>query len=192
MSLDLNVRLPEDWAVIPADGGTDAIDALMEPLAEANEAERRVVREYFDAVAQVLRDAGVLALATMLHYDDDPPSFAHATCAWALHTLDPDADRPYESLAAASPFEGMDRTVGPFSGAAGEGARSLTFRRATELTDEAGNWPYVLEVRYAVPAVPGVAILVHFESLTVLYADELEGLFDAIAAAAAVTESAPE
>lgn len=188
MGLNLTVRLPDDWAVIPADGGAEAIDALMEPLAEASESERRVVREYFGAVAQVLRETGVLALGTMLHYDENPPSFAHATCAWALHTLDAGADRPYEALAAASPFAGMDRTVTPFAG----GARSLTFRRATELTDDAGNWPYVLEVRYAVPGAGGVAILLHFESLTVLYADELEGLFDAIAATAAVTGSAPE
>lgn len=189
MSLNLTVSLPEDWAVIPADAQSEAIDALLEPLA-VDEEDRRVVREYVDAVAAVLRGAGVLALATVMHYDDDPPSFVQATCAWALHSLDPSADRPYEALVAASPFAGMDRAISPFPGkGGGDGARSLTFRRATEWTDDAGNWPYVLELRYAVPAVAGMAILLHFESLTVLYTEELEGLFDAIAATAAVMET---
>lgn len=189
MSMNLTVDLPEDWAVIPADGRSEAVDALLAPLAEADDASRRVVREYVEAVAEVLRGAGVLALAVMMHYDDDPPSLVQATCAWALQSLDPRAERPFEALVAASPFTAMDRTIGQFHGKGGDGARSLTFRRATELTDGAGRWPYILEARYAVPAVPGVAILLHFESLTVLYAEELEGLFDAIAATAAVRQA---
>lgn len=172
--------LPEDWAFIPADGGTPDLDALLAPLASHREA-LEAVRRYLEAVVESLRGSGIIALASFYRVDDSPLSLVQASCAIAAHPLEPGADDPYAALASASPFDAAERELTGFEGAAGSGARSVAFRAATELIDEVGAWPYVLEVRYAVPFADGVAAVVHFESLTPVYWAELVDLFDAIA-----------
>lgn len=186
--MELAIRFPDDWSFIPVEGGDAAIDEILAPLAGADEADLATVRKFFEAVTNRLRAGNILGLAAFAHTDDNPPSLVQATCLFALNALDPSAEHPFAALAAASPFEGMDVQTSEFHGAKGTGARAVTFRRATHLADETGAWPYVLEVRYALPASAQAALLLHFESFTVLYTDGLLRLFDAIAESADVID----
>jgi hypothetical protein len=62
--------------------------------------------------------------------------------------------------------------------------RSSAFRLAAELTDEEGLAPYAAEVRFAVPLGDDRIGILHFETLSLVYLEELEKLFDAIAGTA--------
>lgn len=186
MSVQLAIKFPEDWTFLPMAGGESTIEDIIAPL-DGSEGDLDTVRDFLAAVLARLRAGNVAAFAAFAHADDNPPSFVQATCLVAVDALDPTDENPYEALAAASPFEGMDVETIEFHGAKGIGVRAVTYRRATELADETGAWPYVLEARYALPGSGQAALLLHFESYTILYADGLLRLFDAIAESAVVT-----
>jgi hypothetical protein len=64
----------------------------------------------------------------------------------------------------------------------GPAARSSAIRFAEELVDDDGYAPYAAEIRFAFPIDNRLVGVLHFDTLTLVYLEDLEELFDAIAA----------
>ena len=173
--------VPPGWFIIRAQDDPAVSAELLAQIPWSDDQERDRFKAYLDELGAVLRASGVDALAAMAVPDGDA-SLVQAACAVTSVPYDESDPSALAALAATSPFGDGEVDVVPHQTRLGMGARASRYRPGRELTDRTGHWPYVREVRYALPIAEGVAVLLHCETLSVVYAEELDGVFDAIAA----------
>jgi hypothetical protein len=73
----------------------------------------------------------------------------------------------------------------------GNTVRSSAVRWAGELVDATGLAPFVAECRYVFAAGDDQVGILHFETDTIVYLDELAPMFDAIAATVQLRQTLP-
>jgi len=173
--------VPPGWFIIRAEDDPAAIGEFLDQIPWRDDQGRDQFKTYLDELGAVLQAAGVNALAAMAVLDGDA-GLVQAACAVTSVPYDESDPGALAALAATSPFGDGEVDIVPHQTSLGMGARASRYRPGRELTDRTGHWPYVREVRYALPIAEGVAALLHCETLSVVYAEELDGVFDAIAA----------
>ena len=95
-------------------------------------------------------------------------------------------DAELRLVAESGRHRGLERDTVDVELSVGHGVRSSAFRFAAELLDDLTIAPYTAEVRFALP-LPGNRIgVLHFETLSLTFFEELECLFDMIAGTARV------
>jgi hypothetical protein len=182
----LYVDFPEDWAVLPVRaGGSDAVGELTSGLDELGEPAQRRAGELLSSLLPELSKLGVDGFAS-LAMSDEGGTLVEAVCAIGV-VPGPINEAGLRSIAEGGLHPGLERETTVVALPAGSAVRSSAFRFAEELADEEGLAPYAAEVRFAVPLGDGDRIgILHFETLSLVYLEELEELFDAIAETARV------
>ena len=88
------------------------------------------------------------------------------------------------ALAEGGLHVGLERDTSTVRLPVGPAFRSSAFRFDEELLDDVGRAPYAFEVRFVFPLPGHRAGVLHFETTSLSYLDDLESLFDAIAGTA--------
>lgn len=178
---DLQLDFPPPWAVLPTRAGSaETTAALTDGMAELGREARAATERYFDALLPTLRELGIDGFATLAIPDEQDDSLVQAFCAVGMIPADGTAPR---EVAEGGLHPGLERRTTNVELPIGLAVRSSAVRLAEELADEKGWAPYAAEVRYAVPLDDRIAVL-HFETMSLVYREELEALFDAIAGTA--------
>jgi len=184
----LDVRFPTAWAVMPCTGGSqqNALEQLGAALAEFGADVEDIGNQYLRALTDGLAEVGVSGVAALMLVNEDGTESVRAICAIGTMRAPEMSPSGLEGvlaeIAEAGPHPGLDRQTSRVTLAVGDTVRSSAMRRADELVDASGLAPFVAECRYVFAAgVEHVGIL-HFETDTVVYLDDLEPMFDAIAA----------
>jgi hypothetical protein len=179
----LHVDFPENWAVLPVrSGGADVVHELTVGLDELGEPTRRRAGELLSGLLPELSKLGVDGFAS-LTMSDEGGTLVEAVCAVGVVPC-PVSDAGLRSIAEGGLHPGLERDTTIVTLPVGSAVRSTAFRLAAELTDEEGLAPYAAEVRFAVPLGDDRIGVLHFETLSLVYLEELEKLFDAIAGTA--------
>ncbi|MGZ4531125.1 MAG: hypothetical protein ACXVXP_02105 [Mycobacteriaceae bacterium] len=84
-------------------------------------------------------------------------------------------------VAEAGPHPGQERQTSEVRLAVGDTVRSSAVRWAGEFSDASGVAPFIAECRYVFAVGDEQVGILHFETDTVVYLDDLEPMFDAIA-----------
>jgi hypothetical protein len=188
----LQVTFPERWAVLRRgpDGRVTA-EELVAGMAELGEDTQDAARAYFDALIPALDQAGIEALASLVVRTPEPPTTVQAHCALAVLSRDGSGeDDLLRAVAEGGPHPGLERETWEVELPAGPAVRSFAFRHATELVDADGVAPYAAEVRFAFPVHGDRVGVLHFETLSLVYLDQLTEMFDAIAGTTRIGEPA--
>jgi hypothetical protein len=182
----LQVTFPEPWAVLRrGEDGRSTAEELVSGMAELGEDTQDAARDYFGALIPVLDRAGIEALATLVVRTPEPPTTVQAHCALAVLGRDATGGRNLlRTVAESGPHPGLERETSEVDLPTGTGVRSFAFRHATELTDAEGVAPYAAEVRFAFPVDDDRVGVLHFETLSLVYLEQLTEMFDAIAGTA--------
>jgi hypothetical protein len=175
-----HLDFPEPWAILPVtDGEPAAVVDLVRGMGDLGREAQDATRAYLDALLPALTELGVDGFAS-LAVPDGESGLVQAFCAVGV-TAGPIGEDELRSIAEGGLHPGLDRTTTTVPLSLGTAVRSSAVRFAEELVDHDGLAPYVAEVRFAVP-LPGERIgVAHFETLSLVYLEELERLFDAIA-----------
>jgi len=187
MTRSATLVVPPGWFITRAQDDPAAIGDFLDQIPWSDDQGRDQFRTYLDELGAVLRASGVDALAATAVPDGDA-GLVQAACAVTSVPYDGSDPGALAALVATSPFGDGEVEVVAHRTSLGMGARASRYRPGRELTDRTGHWPYVREVRYALPVAEGVAVLLHCETLSVVYAEELDGVFDAIAARVTVDD----
>jgi len=182
----LQVQFPEPWAVLPAGArGVASAEALAPGLAELGpEAQAAVVRQ-LSTLARGLDDLEIDGLASLVVTDADSQTMVQAVCAMAVLASDEElTPAEVRRIAEAGPHPGGERETTDVQLPAGPAVRSAVVRHATELVDADGVAPFAAEVRYVLPVAEGKVGVLHFETLSLVYLEELTEMFDAVAGTA--------
>lgn len=179
----LLLDFPEPWAVLPvADGGPAAVEELVRGMGDLGPEAQDATRAYLEALLPALTELGVDGFASLAVPDGDS-GLVQAFCAVGV-AAGPAGEDELRSIAEGGLHPGLDRTTTTAPLPLGTAVRSSAIRFAEELVDHDGLAPYVAEVRFAVPLPEGRIGVLHFETLSLVYLEELERLFDAIAGTA--------
>jgi hypothetical protein len=182
----LQVDFPEPWAVLPSGArGVTAVETLAPELAELGpEAQEAVVRQ-LTTLARGLDDLEIDGLASLVITDEESQTLVQAVCAMAVLATDEKlTPEEVRRIAEAGPHPGGERQTTSVQLPAGPAVRSAAVRHAAELIDADGLAPFAAEVRYVVPVAEGRVGVLHFETLSLVYLEELTELFDAVAGTA--------
>ncbi|MGY1831651.1 hypothetical protein ACI8AA_14660 [Geodermatophilus sp. SYSU D01180] len=149
---------------------------------------RAAAQAYLDALLPLLHSGGVDSFASLVVQIPEVGHTVQAFCAVGVLGRDRTVDGEAEVrvLAETGLHPGLERETTPVDLPVGRGLRSAAFRHATELIDSEGVAPYAAEVRYVVPLDAERVAVLHFETLSLVYLDELTEMFDAIAGTARV------
>jgi hypothetical protein len=179
----LELDFPEPWAVLPVtDGGPEAINRLVSGLADVGPEAQEVTRQYLTGLLSSLTRVGIDGFASLTVPNGDS-GVIQAWCAVGVTTGSGTHDE-LTSIAEGGLHPGLDRTTTTVPLPLGAAVRSSAVRFAEDLADDDGLAPYVAEVRFAV-RLPGSTVgVLHFETLSLVYLEELERIFDAIAGTA--------
>jgi hypothetical protein len=178
----LQVDFPLPWAVLPTDAGsTETTAALVAGMGELSPEAGAATAEYFGALVPALRGLGIDGFASLVVPDEENDSLVQAFCA--VGTVAAGADLLRE-IAEAGLHPGLERETADVELPIGAAVRSSAVRLAEELADDEGWAPWAAEVRYAVPLGDDQVAVLHFETMSLVYREELENLFDAIAGSA--------
>ena len=188
MMTSLDVRFPKEWAVLPCTGGSqrEALEQLGVALAEFGVDAADAGNQYLRALTHGLAQVGVSGVAALMLVNEDGTESVRAVCAVGTMSASEmsasGVGGGLAEVAEAGPHPGLDRQTSQVTLAVGDAVRSSAIRWAGELSDASGLAPFVAECRYVFAAgVEQVGIL-HFETDTVVYLEELAPMFDAIAA----------
>jgi hypothetical protein len=184
----LDLTFPEEWATLPVrGGGPEAVRQLALGLHQVDASAERAIDSYLTALLPALEDLGIDAFASLAFPDEGSGGLVQAFCAVAVLKADTDDHDELWNVAEAGLHPGLERDTTAVSLPLGSAVRSSAFRFAEELLDEAGQAPYAFEVRFAFPLPQRRIGVLHFETLSLVYLEELEGLFDVIAGTIRVT-----
>ena len=182
----IQVRFPDGWAVLPVSSGSQAtVDDLVAGLAELGPEAQGAMSEYLHAVLPALADLGVDGFASLALQDADSGSLIEAFCAVGI-APGPVSEERLRSVAEGGLHPDLERDTTTFRLGLGTAVRSSAVRWAEELVDTDGVAPYAAEVRFACPLDDDRIGILHFETMALVYLEELEELFDAIAGTARV------
>lgn len=179
----LQLTFPDPWALLPV-RDRSAMAGLMADLEELGSGSREAFDSYLAAVLPLLADVGVDAFASLALPDEESDALIQAFCAIGVVPAVGDIDAELRVIAEGGLHPGLDRETTSIDLPVGPGVRSSAIRFAEELRDDDGFAPYAAEVRFAFRLGGGRIGVLHFETLSLVYLDELEHLFDAIAATA--------
>ena len=188
MTTSLDVRFPPEWAVLACSGESqrEALNWYGAALAELGVDVADAGNQYLRALTEGLAEVGVSGIAALMLVNEDGTESVRAVCAVgtmsAAGMSTSGGERMLAEVAEAGPHPGLDRQTSQVALAVGNTVRSSAIRWAGELRDASGLAPFVAECRYVFAAgVERVGIL-HFETDTVVYLEDLEPMFDEIAA----------
>lgn len=185
---ELRLSFPEGWSILTSETTVqDALEALLPETGEVAAELRAQLATALDRLLGLMRYGRVRALAAFHLVEHDPLAMMTATCAVTVEpvTVEPvdvDAADPLRTLAVVDAPRRMDAGhVIPFSPGALAGVRATLI---TPVPGETGQpWPMLGVARYALRVGPALAVLLHFETISLAYADDLLTMFDAIAGA---------
>jgi hypothetical protein len=180
----LRVDFPDQWAVLPtADTGGAAIERLVDGLGELGEDAQDAMGTYFRAVLPALSAVGVDGFASLALADDESGHLVQAFCAIGVEP-GPVTDERLRSIVEGGLHPDLERETSAVDLPVGPAIRSSAFRWADELVDSDGVAPYAAEVRFTFPLGGDRIGVLHFETVSLVYLEELTELFDAIAGTA--------
>lgn len=188
MVTSLDVCFPHQWAVLPCAGGSkkEALDQLNAALAELGIDAADAGGQYLRVLTDGLAEVGVSGVAALMLVNEDGTESVRAVCAVGTMSTSemstPGIDGVLTEVAEAGPHPGQDRHTSQVTLAVGDTVRSFAIRWAGELSDASGMAPFIAEWRYVFAAGDDQVGILHFETDTVVYLDDLEPMFDAIAA----------
>lgn len=182
----LEVNFPPAWATLPVrNGGPESVHELVSGLAEVGPEAQQAAEAFFTALLSTLDSWGISGFASLALPDEEIGGLVQAFCAIAVvptMTGQPEL----RTLAEAGPHPELERETRTVTLPLGTAVRSSALRFADELRDEDGAAPYSFELRFVVPLGADRAGILHFETLSLVYLEELERMFDSIAATARV------
>jgi hypothetical protein len=182
----LQLNFPEPWALLPvSDGGPAVVEELVAGMADVGPDAQDATRQYLTSLLRALTQTGVDGFASLTVPDGDS-GIVQAFCAVGV-TRGSGMHDELRTIAENGLHPGLDRTTTTVPLPLGAAVRSSAIRFADELVDDDGLAPYVAEVRFAVPLPDERIGVLHFETLSLVYLQELERLFDTIASTARVT-----
>lgn len=183
----LDVCFPKEWAVLPCTGRPqqEALDGFGAALAELGVDVADAGTQYLRALTDGLGEVGVSGVAALMLVNEDGTESVRAVCAVGTMStagMSTSAiDTVLTEVAEAGPHPGLERRTSEVALAVGDTVRSSAIRWAGELSDASGLAPFVAECRYVFAAGDEQVGILHFETDTVVYLDDLEPMFDAIA-----------
>ena len=178
----LQLDFPLPWAVLPTGAGSaETAAALTAGMGELSPEAQAATARYLGALVPALRDLGIDGFASLVIPDEESDSLVQAFCA--VGTVAAGTGSPRD-IAEAGPHPGLERDTTGVQLPIGDAVRSSAVRLAEELADDQGWAPYAAEVRYAVPLGDDRVAVLHFETMSLVYREELEDVFDAIAGSA--------
>ena len=182
----LQLDFPEEWAVLPVRAGGDlAVADVVAGLAELGPETQEATSEYLSALLPALAGLGVDGFASLVLPDTEANGLVQAFCAVGTET-GPASEERLRSIAEGGLHPDLERDTTTVRLPLGAAVRSSAVRWADELVDADGVAPYAAEVRFTF-ALDGDRVgILHFETLSLVYLEELERLFDAIAGTARV------
>ena len=182
MATVIDIPFPEAWAVLPTGSDSVAmIEALSGRLAESGADVQQYTGAYLTGLSDFLGAVGIGLFASLAVPCPEPNQSALAWCAVGVADAPARTSDDLRNLAADDPFGGLgDLEVGVVEGRSGPIGRCLRFRANPQLSDEDGYWPYSATVRYAVRLRDDIAVICHFETMSLGYLDVLVEHFDAL------------
>lgn len=183
----LTLTFPDPWATLPVDDdGPRTVRDLVAGMAELGDATQEAFDRYLMALLPALADLGVDGFASLALADEESEQLIEAFCAIAVVPSVGAGEPELRAIAEGGLHPGLERETTAIELPVGAGVRSSAIRFAEELRDDEGFAPYAAEVRFAFPLGGDRIGVLHFETLALVYLEELEHLFDAIAATANV------
>lgn len=183
----LQVRFPRLWASLPVrNGGPQSVHDLVLALAEVGPEAQEAAEAFFTALLSTLDSWGIAGFASLALPHEEVGGLVQAFCAIAVVPEETGDEMALRTLAEAGPHPGLERDTMTVTLPIGPAVRSSAIRFADELRDPDGLAPYAFELRFVVPLAPGRAGILHFETLSLVYLEQLEKLFDSIAGTARV------
>ena len=187
MVTSLDVRFPVEWAVLPCTGDSrqEILAGFHAAIGDLGNEAQAAADQYFQTLTDRLGGVGVSGIASLMIVDEEKGDSVRAVCA--VGTVDvSDLDELSSgdllvTVAESGPHPGLDRHTERTMIAGHDAVRSTATRWAGELADTAGWAPYVAEFRYVFPTGTGQLGILHFQTDTVVYLDDLASVFDAIA-----------
>jgi hypothetical protein len=179
---EFQLDFPVPWAVLPTGvGSAEATAALVEGMGELSPEAQTATAEYFGALVPALRELGIDGFASLVVPDEENGSLVQAFCAVGTAAAGTASPR---GIAEAGLHPGLQRDTTDVELPIGAAVRSSAVRLAEEFADDDGWAPYAAEVRYVLPLRNDRVAVLHFETMSLVYREELEDLFDAIAGSA--------
>jgi hypothetical protein len=183
----LAVRFPEEWATLSVrDRGQEEVRELVAGLAVVGPEAQAAADAFFGAVLPLLEGWGISAFASLALPDEESGGLVQAMCAIAVVSSATDAT-DLRAIAESGPHPGLERETSTVQLPLGPAIRSSAIRFVEELLDADGIAPYALEVRFVVPLSSDRVGVLHFETMSLVFLEELERQFDAIAGTTRIT-----
>lgn len=181
------VSFPDPWATLPVRaGGPERVQELSVGLAELGSTAQESISAYLTSVLPALTDLGVSGFAALTIPDPDSGELIQAFCATTAVAAVRGGHEELRDIAEGGLHPDLERDTTDVQVETGAAVRSSAFRFAEELMDDDGVAPYAFEVRYAIPLPEHRIGVLHFETMSLVYLEQLERMFDAIAGTAAV------
>lgn len=182
----LQVDFPDQWAVLPTGGtGVTALERIIDGLGELGGDAQAAMEEYLRAALPALSAIGVDGFASLALADPESGHLVQAFCAVGVEP-GPVTEQRLRSIAEGGLHPGLERDTTVVELPVGSAVRSAAFRWADELRDSDGVAPYAAEVRFTFPLENERIGVLHFETLSLVYLEELTELFDVIAGTARI------
>lgn len=183
----LQLTFPDEWATLPTGAGAaEAVRPIVLATRELDPAAGDAAERFFTGLLEALRDRGVDGFASLALPDEQSGSLLQAFCAVGVLPAVWGGEAGLRDVAEGGPHPGLERDTTTVELPLGTAVRSSAIRFAEELLDEQGLAPYAFEVRYAFALDGGRIGVLHFETLSLVYLEQLGNLFDAIAGTAHV------
>jgi hypothetical protein len=182
----LMLDFPEPWTVLPVGGdGRAAVDRLVADVADLGDEAQSAMSQFLSAALPALADLGVDGFASLVLPEEGSGGLVQAFCAVG-NEPGPATEERLRSIAEGGLHPDLERDTTTVRIPLGTAVRSSAVRWADELVDSEGVAPYAAEVRFTFPLDGDRIGILHFETLSLVYLEELEELFDAIAGTARV------
>lgn len=178
----IDIPFPDAWAVLPTGSDSTAmIESLSARMGDLGEDAQQHTGAYLAGLSDFLGAVGIDLFASLVVPSPEPNQTALAWCAVGVADAPSGTPEALQALAADDPFGGLDDPeLGVIEGRTGPIGRCLHFRANPHLSDADGYWPYSATVRYAVRLGEGLAVICHFETMSLGYLDVLAEHFDTL------------
>lgn len=178
----LALTFPTEWAILPVNAGrAEAVSRIVQGMGELSTDAAVTTAGYLASLVPALDDLGIDIFASLLLPDEQSGMPVQAFCAIAVVLMQSSDETELRALAEAGPHPGLERDTTTVTLPVGPAVRSSAIRFADELRDQDGLAPYAFELRFVLPLAADRAGILHFETLSLVFLEQLEALFDTIA-----------